>query len=185
MPGPTAAPLPPSTHILFLRVSLGGAKRSRPRRRGGLSRGAVGRSRTRHLPHNHGTHGSCCSPEDQRVTSAPRTPKKCGAFGRGVAQALGAAIPPAGGADPPWAAVAARGSAAAGADPLQHQRDRWIEHPLRARQSLMACCQSPFVTIYISRAKGGAPDYSTCVVCGSQGAAADRGVWQHLLTYHQ
>jgi hypothetical protein len=36
-------------------------------------------------------------------------------------------------------------------------------------EAAMACCQSPFVTICISRAKGPAPNHSTYVVFGSQG----------------
>lgn len=105
-----------------------------PRRRGGLSRGAVGRSRTRRQPSDHWIR---CSPGAHR----PPVPRK------NVAHLVGGPpkrwarrSPPAGGPDPPWPADAARGSAAVGADPLQQQGPRWIEHPLQPETTRTGGC---------------------------------------------
>jgi hypothetical protein len=101
-----------------------------PSRRGGLFRGAVGRSRTRHHPHNHGKRREPLQPW---CPLTPGTPEKCGAFGRGVPQALSAPIPPAGGLDPPWTADAAGDQQQPGQTHCSAGGPRWIEHPLRGQ----------------------------------------------------
>ena len=134
MPGLTAALHPPSTRIPSspVRIPAERSAAGMPRRRGGLFRGAVGRSRTRHPPSNYAKRRNPRQPLQHWWPTHPKHPGKMWRIWSGGPPALGRANPPpAGGADPPQLDAAMRPLAADRTDRPRSRGARRIEHPLQ------------------------------------------------------